>query len=152
MNILRLDHAALLVKDVERSRQFYCQVLGMEVIPGLGTIWLARGSAEIHLLGESEPGRAAQASGKYYDDDLADGYTTHIALEVEDLEEAQRHLKEHGVEIVCGPRPRGNDGEQLYVRDPDGYVIELFARPPMEWLSRTLHESSTISEKPGDMI
>ena len=128
MNILGLDHAALLVKDVERSRQFYCQVLGMEAIPGLGTIWLAKGSAQIHLLGESEQGRAAQASGTYYDDDLADGHTTHIAFEVEGLEEAQRHLKEHGVAIVCGPRPRGNDGEQLYIRDPDGYVIELFAR------------------------
>jgi catechol 2,3-dioxygenase-like lactoylglutathione lyase family enzyme len=128
LNILRLDHAALLVKDVERSRQFYCQVLGMEIIPGLGAVWLAKGSAEIHLLGESEQGRAAQASGTYYDDDLADGHTPHIAFEIEDLEEAQRHLKEHDVEIVCGPRPRGNDGEQLYVRDPDGYVIELFAR------------------------
>jgi catechol 2,3-dioxygenase-like lactoylglutathione lyase family enzyme len=99
----------------------------MEAIPGLGTIWLAKGSAEIHLLGESEKGRAAQASGTYSHDDLADGHTTHIAFEVEDLEDAQRHLKEHGVEIVCGPRPRGNDGEQLYICDPDGYVIELFA-------------------------
>src|SRR6266702_1327822 len=127
MNILKLDHAALLVKDVERTCQFYCQVLGMEVIPGLGAIWLAKGSAEIHLLGESEQGRAAQASGTYYDDDLADGHTTHIAFEVEDLEEAQRDLKEHGVEIVCGPRPRGSGAEQLYICDPDGYVIELFA-------------------------
>jgi len=59
VNILRLDHAALLVKDIERSRQFYCQVLGMEAIPGLGAIWLAKGSAEIHLLGESIEGRAA---------------------------------------------------------------------------------------------
>jgi catechol 2,3-dioxygenase-like lactoylglutathione lyase family enzyme len=128
VNILRLDHAALLVKDVEQSRQFYCQVLGMEVIPGLGTIWLAKGNAEIHLLGESEHGRAAQASGRYYEDDLADGHTTHIAFEVEELEEAQRHLRAHRIEIVCGPRSRGSDGKQLYIRDPDGYVIELFAR------------------------
>src|SRR5215469_11857032 len=100
LNILRLDHAASLVKDIERSRQFYCQVLGMEVIPGLGTVWLAKGSAEIHLLGESEQGRATQACGIYYEDDLVDGYTTHITFEVEDLEEAQRHLNKRGVEIV----------------------------------------------------
>jgi len=142
LNILRLDHAALLVKDVERSRQFYCQVLGMEVIPGLGAIWLAKGSAEIHLLGESEQGRAAQASGTYYDNDLADGRTPHIAFEVEDLEGAQRYLKEHGVEIVCGPRPRGNDGEQLYIRDPDGYVIELFARRGAAPKKRFVHREA----------
>ncbi len=33
MEIRRLDHAALLVKDVERSRRFYGQVLGMEEVP-----------------------------------------------------------------------------------------------------------------------
>jgi catechol 2,3-dioxygenase-like lactoylglutathione lyase family enzyme len=128
MNILNLNHVALLVQDVERSRQFYSQVLGMEEVPGLGAVWLAKGPAEIHLLQESEKGRAAQAAGHYHGDDLADGYTVHIAFEVDDLEAAQRHLRACQVEIVCGPRPRGSDGEQLYIRDPDGYVIELFAR------------------------
>jgi catechol-2,3-dioxygenase len=33
VEIRRLDHAALLVKDVERSRRFYGQVLGMEEVP-----------------------------------------------------------------------------------------------------------------------
>ena len=127
MNILRLDHAALPVKDVERSRQFYCYVLGMDEIPGLVAIWLAKGSAQIHLLGESQEGRAAEASGTYHHDDLADGHTPHLAFEVDDLEEAQRHLKEQHVGIVCGPRPRGSEAEQLYICDPDGYVIELFA-------------------------
>ncbi len=114
MKILELDHAALLVKDVERSRQFYHDVLGIEEIPGLGAVWLAQGNAEIHLLGESEEGRAAKASGTYHDDDLADGHTTHLAFEVEDLEEAQRDLGVHHIEIVCGPRPRGSEAEQLY--------------------------------------
>ena len=128
MKILQLDHAALLVKNIEQSRQFYCEVLGMIETPGLGTIWLRGGSAEIHLLSAPE-GHAAQANTiNVHPDDLAQGHTTHIALEVEDLAEAQQHLNAHHIEIVCGPRPRGNDGEQLYICDPDGYVIELFAR------------------------
>ncbi len=65
MEILRLDHAALLVKDVERSRRFYSQVLGMEEVPRPHSFtfpgaWLRKGGAEIHLIGEAEPGRAAQ--------------------------------------------------------------------------------------------
>ena len=36
MEIRRLDHAALLVKDVERSRRFYGQVPGMEEVPRPG--------------------------------------------------------------------------------------------------------------------
>ena len=129
MNILTLDHAALLVQDVERSRQFYCDVLGMDEIPSGGNCWLRRGSAEIHLLGESEKRRTAETTGgKHHSGDLADGHTTHLAFEVDDLQEAQRHLKNHHIQIVCGPRPRWPEGEQLYFCDPDGYVIELFVR------------------------
>lgn len=127
MNILHLDHAALLVQGVERSRRFYCEVLGMQEIPSGGNCWLKRGNAEVHLLGTSD-GRAVQL--QYRDDDLADGNTTHIAFEVDDLAQAQQHLKNCHLPIVCGPRPRVFGGEQIYFRDPDGYVIELFTRKP----------------------
>ena len=65
MEIRRLDHAALLVKDVERSRRFYGQILGMEEVPRPSNFafpgaWFRKGHTEIHLIGEAEPGRAAQ--------------------------------------------------------------------------------------------
>ena len=47
-------------------------------------------------------------------------------LEVANLEEARRHLQAHNVEIVGGPRPRGDGVLQMYVCDPDGYIVELF--------------------------
>ena len=48
--------------------------------------------------------------------------------EIDDLEEAQQHLKNYNIHIVCGPRPRFDGKEQLYFCDPDGYAIELFAQ------------------------
>jgi catechol-2,3-dioxygenase len=54
------------------------------------------------------------------------GYAAHIAFMVEDLEEVQRHLQELNVPVVGGPQPRGDGVEQLYVCDPDGYIVELF--------------------------
>ena len=81
MNILTLDHAALLVQDVERSRRFYCEVLGMQEIPSGGNCFLRKGSAEVHLLGEAE-GRAVALN--YRQDDLTDGHITHVAFEVDD--------------------------------------------------------------------
>jgi catechol 2,3-dioxygenase-like lactoylglutathione lyase family enzyme len=132
MEILRLDHAALLVKDVERSRRFYSQVLGMEEVPRPHSFtfpgaWFRKGRAEIHLIGEAAPGRAAQVQpGGYRPDELAVGYVAHIAFEVASLEEAQRRLQAHHVEIVGGPRPRGDGVLQMYVCDPDGYIVELF--------------------------
>ncbi|MBV9690566.1 MAG: VOC family protein [Ktedonobacteraceae bacterium] len=129
MNILTLDHASLLVQDVNRSRQFYCQVLGMEEVPSGGNCWLRKAGAEIHLLRESKQGDASPSNASRYPQDaLTNGYVTHIAFEVDDLDAAQRHLKNQHVHIVCGPRPRWNGGAQLYFCDPDGYVIELFVR------------------------
>ena len=125
MNILKLEHAALLVQDVERSRRFYCEVLGMQEIPSGGNCFLRKGDAEVHLLAASQGQGVAL---DYRAEDLADGYITHVAFEVDDLEEAQQHLKNSNIPIVCGPRPRFDGKEQLYFCDPDGYVIELFAQ------------------------
>jgi catechol-2,3-dioxygenase len=48
MDIRKADHVALLIKNVERSRQFYTQVLGIRVIPRPESFhfpgaWLTRG-------------------------------------------------------------------------------------------------------------
>ena len=132
MEIRKLDHAALLVRDVEQSRRFYGQVLGMQELPRPSTFdfpgaWFRKGSAEIHLIGEDEPGRAAQVQpGGYRPEELSIGHVAHIAFEVADLEEARQHLQAHDVAIVGGPRPRGDGVLQMYVRDPDGYVVEFF--------------------------
>ena len=132
LEIRRLDHVALLVKDVERSKRFYAQLLGMEEhsrpsnfnFPGA---WLRKGSAEIHLIGEDEPGRVELVQpGGYNPQELSSGHATHFAFEVSDLEETRKYLQTRGIPIVGGPRPRGDGVMQLYVRDPDGYIIEFF--------------------------
>jgi catechol 2,3-dioxygenase-like lactoylglutathione lyase family enzyme len=125
MNILGIDHAALLVQDVERSRRFYCEVLGMQEVFSGGNCWLRRGGAEIHLIGQPE-GQPVRLN--YRVEDIADGSATHIAFELDNLEEAQRHFENLSIPIVCGPRLRWDAGEQLYICDPDGYLIELFMR------------------------
>jgi catechol 2,3-dioxygenase-like lactoylglutathione lyase family enzyme len=132
MEIRRLDHVALLIKDVERSKRFYVQLLGMEEHPRPSNFnfpgaWLRKGSAEIHLIGEDEPGRVDQVQpGGYSPDELSTGHVTHIAFEVADLEETRQYLQAREIPIVGGPRPRGDGVMQLYIRDPDGYIIEFF--------------------------
>ena len=133
MKIRTLDHAALLVKDVERTRQFYGQMLGLEEIPrphnfDFPGIWFAIGPQTLHIIGESEDGRTRQVQpGNYRPDELALGRATHVAFEVENLAETVAYLDEQHIAIVGGPRPRGDGVMQLYICDPDGYVVELFA-------------------------
>jgi catechol 2,3-dioxygenase-like lactoylglutathione lyase family enzyme len=134
MEIRKLGHASLLVEDVDRSRHFYSQVLGMQEVPRPSTMtvpgaWFRKGSAEIHLVGEAEPGRAAQVQPGYRQDEIARGHGTHIAFEVDDLEKARRHMRTYGVETVGEPRPRGDGVMQMYICDPDGYMVELYVWP-----------------------
>ena len=134
MKIVKLDHAALLVKDVERTRHFYGEVLGLDEIPRPANFsfpgaWFALGNEQLHIIGEATPNRASQMQpATYQTEELAIGYCPHTAFEVENLEEAQQLLHTYDIEVVGGPRPRGDGVTQLYILDPDGYVVELFTR------------------------
>lgn len=133
MDIRKLDHVSFLVKDVERSLRFYSQVLGLREIPRPSNAskvgaWLTNDehSFQVHLIGEDEEGRVEQTHTRYRPDELAQGHGSHAAFEVENLEATMQHLGSQNVEIVGGPRPRGDGVQQLFICDPDGYLLELF--------------------------
>jgi len=126
----RLDHGALVVADEQRAREFYVDGLGLTEVsrpanfdfPGL---WVAVGDQQIHIIGEAEVGRASGVHTGWRGDELARGYASHLALEVDDFEGYLAGLRERGVELVGGPRDRGDGVQQAYVADPDGHVIEI---------------------------
>jgi catechol 2,3-dioxygenase-like lactoylglutathione lyase family enzyme len=127
---MRLDHAALIVSDTEAARAFYVGVLGLEEIPRPATftfpgLWVAIGDRQLHLIGEAERGRTRATHPGYRSEELATGYASHFALEVDDLEAFLAGVKERGAAVVGGPRPRGDGVLQAYVTDPDGNVVEL---------------------------
>lgn len=131
MQLRSLNHASLLVQDVERSKHFYGQVLGLEEIPRPATFnfpgaWFRLGDQEIHLISEEQEGRTKEVNPGYRENELARGHCTHIAFDVDDLEATIQYLRAQQIEIVGGPRPRGDGVQQMYILDPDGYVIELF--------------------------
>jgi catechol 2,3-dioxygenase-like lactoylglutathione lyase family enzyme len=125
----RLQHCGLIVADLERSRAFYGGALGLEEVPRphnfrFAGAWFQIGEDQLHLLvandttgsaGAHDPGPSVRV-----------GLATHIALEVDDLAAACARLDEHEVALVGGPMPRGDGYDQVFMLDPDGYVIELF--------------------------
>jgi catechol 2,3-dioxygenase-like lactoylglutathione lyase family enzyme len=127
--VLRIQHVGLVVSDLDRSRRFYANALGLEEVArppnfNFDGAWFRFGGAEIHLLAEAHTtggaGPADPGAG------AARGMTTHLALETEDLAAACNRLAENGVELVGGPMPRGDGYVQVFFKDPDGYVLELF--------------------------
>src|ERR1043166_9237442 len=109
-----LDHASVRVRNVERSRRFYEDILGLSRAPrpdlGLPGVWYALGEGQLHLI---------QCD---HTTEGIDPTNPHCAIQVEDLDAVRRELKEAGIEML------DFGGTQLWVHDPDGHTIELCAR------------------------
>lgn len=121
MKISELNHVAIHVANVEKSVEFFQRVLLLEPIPrpafDFPGAWFRLGvSQELHLIGD----RAAPVTSS--------NRGNHFALRVQDLDSWEEHLKKVGAD--ARPRKQRPDGAwQVFLRDPDGHVIELFAPP-----------------------
>ena len=123
-----LDHVVLRVADLERSLRFYRDALGCKPersIGKLGLHQLRAGDALIDLVPVDSPlGRAGGPppgpEGRNLD---------HVALRIArfDAEALRAHLRRHGIEPgeVAERYGAGGVGPSMYIRDPDGNVVEL---------------------------
>jgi glyoxylase I family protein len=126
-----IQHCALVVSDLERSRAFYGETLGLVEIPrpssfAFAGAWFRAGDDEVHLIVESDTTMRAGAADTGRG--LSAGLVTHLALEVDDLGAMLARVRERGVEIGGGPMARGDGVDQAFILDPDGYVVEMFER------------------------
>jgi catechol 2,3-dioxygenase-like lactoylglutathione lyase family enzyme len=112
----RVDHVVLHVNDVERSKKFYTEILGMIVYrEDEGQIFLHAGQQGVALF--KEPGNAPLIAGQ----DL-----NHLAFNVTTgtYETLKAELEQRGVPVSGRP---GQD-RCIYFRDPDGHRLQPLVR------------------------
>lgn len=113
----QIDHVSVIITDVERSRRFYKDVLGLKEIAKPKTfdfvvLWFELGNQQLHLLLKDRPDTIS---------------ARHFALRVHDAKAARAHFAAHGVPIQeTTPIPHCN---RFFVADPDGNRLEV-----IQWL------------------
>lgn len=158
-NITKLGHVVLMVQDLERSVQFYTQVLGFrisDVYPDTmvpGRMVFMRCNADHH--GVALVGGAKDKSRHIE--------MHHLAFEVATIDEvfrARAHLRAHNVPIDFEGRRRAGAQVAVEFRDPDDHRLEIFwgldqvgsgahIRPPEEWREVFSLEDAVANAPPG---
>jgi catechol 2,3-dioxygenase-like lactoylglutathione lyase family enzyme len=114
-----VHHVSFAVRDLEQSKAFYENLLGLEPVArpdiGLPGVWYAAGSGQVHLIATPEGAQVGAPPA------TLTPLANHCAFAVEDYATTLATLQERGVEIF---ETRPEIG-QLWIRDPDGNVIEL---------------------------
>jgi lactoylglutathione lyase len=120
-----LIHTCYRIGEIDRSVAFY-EALGMKEVGRLPI----RDEAINVYMGFEEDGPRLELTYNFGVDsyDLGTGYN-HIAVTVDNLDEVLPALAERGIEPERPPYTVSEGGSRLcFVRDPDGYRIELIER------------------------
>ncbi|MGO9267747.1 MAG: VOC family protein [Candidatus Binataceae bacterium] len=126
----KFNHVAVNVTDVDKSREFYEKVIGLKKLPrpkiNIPGEWYGLGESAIHLIGGERRKDGIDPTGP------------HMAIQVDDIDRTKASLEEMGVKYLDAavmmakmnltPEQQKMVGRQVWVKDPDGNVIELQER------------------------
>jgi lactoylglutathione lyase len=124
-----IGHLALTVENMEKSLEFYCDILGFERAfeirdnenqPWIEYIKVAPGQfIELFYGGLTKQQEERNQIG-----------FNHICLEVKDINEVANHLKLKGLTLDIEPTKGKDNNYQCWIKDPDGNRIEFMQLEP----------------------
>lgn len=121
-----MRHIAIKVRDVARSKDFYQEVLGMDVVwePDADNVYLSSGCDNIAI--HRVPADFAT--------DAKERQLDHLGFVVESIDrvkELERELMAKGVRIVHPFKLHRDGSASFYCADPDGIVIQMIYEPQL---------------------
>ncbi len=117
LEFTQIDHVSVLITNLERSRHFYQNILGLKEIAKPKTfdfvvIWFELGNQQLHLLQKPQPDSRSPR---------------HFALRVKNVQAAREYFRAKGIPIEETTLIPACD--RFFVYDPDGNRIEI-----IQWL------------------
>lgn len=128
-------HAMIRVLDPEKSKHFYCDLLGLKEIRRYDS---EAGEFTLYYLAETEDSPPIELTHNWGEvEPYSNGRNFgHLAFEVDNIYETCQLLQDNGVTILRPPR----DGRMAFVKDPDGISLEFLQKgealePAEPWAS-----------------
>lgn len=130
MPVTELNHYLLVAKDLEKTRKFYENVLGLQLAErpdfGFPGYWLKTGDAICVHLASQDPNKIRDQFllKKHPKGTKGSGSVDHIAFLAKDPEEVRKRIQKNKVEMHFRSFP---DAKlfQIFLKDPDDVTIEL---------------------------
>lgn len=117
------DHYSFIVEDLEKTGDFYAEVLKLKEIPhpsaSKGFRWFSiHGNSQLHLIGKDKVERNKNKS-------------VHLCLATQNLKEFIAHLESKGITYWDWPgkknaiTDRADGVKQIYIQDPEENWVEI---------------------------
>ena len=123
-------HTMVRVKDIEESKRFYCDLLGLEEVhrkdseKGRFTLVFLAAKEDVARFKE-EAAPALELTYNWDPEEYKGGRNFgHLAYRVDNIYETCQHLMDNGIPITRPPR----DGHMAFIVSPDGISIELLQK------------------------
>jgi methylmalonyl-CoA/ethylmalonyl-CoA epimerase len=133
MKILKIDHIGIAAKSIDQVAPFWSMILGLPMAgretveeQKATTAFLPVGESELEILESTSPDSALAK----FIESRGEG-VQHIALRVDNIEEALRELKEKGVRLIDEKPRRGAGGAKIafiHPKSTNGVLLELSER------------------------
>lgn len=125
MNFKNIHHVAIIASDYIRSKEFYVDILGLEIIREVYReernsykLDLKLGNNQIELFSfPNPPKRLTRPEGCGL---------RHLALSVEDIHDTVKELKDNGIEVEDIRIDEFTNKRFTFFQDPDGLPLELY--------------------------
>jgi methylmalonyl-CoA/ethylmalonyl-CoA epimerase len=133
MKILKIDHIGIAAKSIDQVAPFWSTILGLPMAgretveeQKATTAFLPVGESELEILESTSPDGALAK----FIESRGEGIQ-HIALRVDNIEEALKELKEKGVRLIDEKPRRGAGGAKIafiHPKSTSGVLLELSER------------------------
>lgn len=137
MTVKRIDHIAIVIKDIDASLNFWQDALGLEVshieevkAQESMVAFLPSGASEVELV---QPTNGTSGVAKYLAKRGPGMH--HICFEVDDIHETLAQLKLHGVKLINEEPTIGTGGKKIafiHPKSTSGVLVELYEPTPEE--------------------